>query len=155
MIEGAGLAPDAAAAHAMARQALESGEASEYFRAVILADPGSQHAEDAANLVLDGFVVTEDWEALERNAAAFEGHDGLGSAAFQKEVSEIHRRAAFKVVEVGAAEQSSTDRAAAWIAYADRFPGTDLEVKALNNAAAALLDAGEKRAAKKVRKRLK
>lgn len=60
MIVGAGLAPDAAAAYAMAHRALESGEASEHFSRMVTALGGPADFVDRHNEHLPGAAIVRD-----------------------------------------------------------------------------------------------
>ncbi len=74
-------------------------EASEHFNTVIALDPGSRTAIQAANLILDAFVLVEDWVALRDAALAFYEQDGLGNEHFKEELYLIHTRASEKVAQ--------------------------------------------------------
>ena len=117
-------------------------EAGERFNRVIAMDPRSREAEQAANLILDGFALTEDWVALRDNARFYHDQANLGSSAFKAEVYGIYERASLKVIEVGAAKEPDKGKVgAAYLAFADEFPKSAQADLALHDAAVYFRDA--------------
>jgi tetratricopeptide (TPR) repeat protein len=120
-------------------------EAAVQFKRVISLDPGSRQAEQAANLILDSFVVTEDWANLEETARFMYAQEGLGSASFKREVYGVVQRAAFKVIETNLARDGDKERAAdGYMAFYEEFEATadtGVLATALNNASVYLRDA--------------
>ena len=115
-------------------------EAAEQFKKVIAMDPRSKEAETAANLILDSFVVNEDFDNLKKNSKFYFDQEGLGSADFKKEVYGIYRSASFKVIEVKLEQSEDKGQAAeSFIAFYEEFkadPDAHKVVsQALNNAA--------------------
>jgi len=114
-------------------------EAAEQFKLVIKMDPGSKEAEQAANLILDSFVVNDDLPNLKKNAKFYFEQEGLGSSTFKKEVYNIYQRASFELIgEEYNAKGDKATAATAYMAFYDEFSST-AEVKvlatALNNSA--------------------
>ena len=64
------------------------------FERAIAAEPSTRIAEQAANLVLDSFVLRKDYVGLLDFANALLAIDGLGSPAFRAELRIIRQRAA-------------------------------------------------------------
>jgi tetratricopeptide (TPR) repeat protein len=110
-------------------------EAAAQFRGAIALNPGSRQAEQAANLILDSFVLQENWTALKENSKAFYQQEGLGSQTFKREVYDIYQRASLKVIDV-AFEQSQDKGAAAdaYVAFSEEFPDSPENPRILNNA---------------------
>lgn len=127
--------------------------ASERFTRVIQMDPSSREAEQAANLILDSLALVEDWGALERSAKVYSETEGLGSAAFRKEVRGVYANARFKGIEARlAADGDKVGAARAWLAYATELePNADL---ALHNAGFYLADTGNLRESMAAREQL-
>jgi len=73
-------------------------EAAEQFNLVIKMDPKSGEAEQAANLILDSFVIKEDYAELKKNAKFYYEQEGLGSKKFKNEVYNIYQRASFQLI---------------------------------------------------------
>jgi len=112
-------------------------EAGDQFRAVISMDPGSKEAEQAAHLILDAFVLNQDYTDLKKNAKFFYDQEGLGSSKFKKEVYEIYQNASFKVIEIDFAANGDKNKTADdFVAFYDEFPQSPNAALALNNAAA-------------------
>ncbi len=110
-------------------------EAAEQFKLVINMDPRSSNASQAAELILDSFVVRENWQALKDNAKFYHDKEGLGGAKFKKETYEVYERASFKVIEVNLAADSDKGKAAdAFVAFYEEFPEATTAAQALNNA---------------------
>ncbi|MBN2799034.1 MAG: tetratricopeptide repeat protein [Deltaproteobacteria bacterium] len=110
-------------------------EAADQFKRVILMEPSSREAEQAANLILDSFVVREDWRNLKTNAKFYYDQQGLGSPKFKKEVYNIYERASFKLIEVEfAADKDYAKAADALVAFSEEFPDSEVAGQALNNA---------------------
>jgi tetratricopeptide (TPR) repeat protein len=113
------------------------------FRTVIEMEPQSDEAEKAAHLILDSFVLTEDWGNLKKNSKFFHDQEGLGSRTFKREVYEIYQRASLKVVEVDF--ERNTDYGAtadAYMAFYDEFQESEELARILNNAALYYREAG-------------
>jgi len=111
-------------------------EASDRFRTVISMNPSSKQAEYSANLILDSFLLVEDWKNLKDVAKAFYDQKGLGRASFKKAVYNIYERASFKLIEINLNNDKKTLVAAdAFIAFFDEFPKSEVADQALNNAA--------------------
>jgi tetratricopeptide (TPR) repeat protein len=111
-------------------------EASDRFRVVIGMNPKSKEAEQAAELIVDSFVLVEDWSNLKDVSKAFYDQEGLGSAKFKKEVYNVYERASFKLIEVNLDKAGKKAEAAEgyWAFYAE-FPESEVADKALNNSA--------------------
>ena len=109
--------------------------AAEQFKVVIQMDPSSKEAEQAANLILDSFVVRENWQALKDNAKFYYDQERLGSAKFKKETYEIYERSSFKVIEVNFEKDKDYGKAAdGFVAFYEEFPEAKTAAQALNNA---------------------
>lgn len=110
-------------------------EASDRFRRVISMNPSSRKAEEAANLILDSFVLIEDWTNLREVAKAFYDQQGLGSAEFKKEVYGIYENASLKMIETNFAKDQDKAKAADayWAFYQEFKTSTNADL-ALNNA---------------------
>ena len=67
------------------------------FRRVIAKDGWTEETEQAANLTLDGLLLSEDWAGLRDTAKAFYDQPGFGSSAFKAEMLEIVERAGAKL----------------------------------------------------------
>ena len=129
--------------------------ASTRFRAVIALDPSSTEAEQAANLILDSFALSSDWESLVEVSRAFYQQPGLGSAAFKRDVHDIYENASLKRIEARLAETGQRRAAAdAWVAFAAELPGSKNADLALNNAAATYDQVGDLSAAMAARRAL-
>ncbi len=110
-------------------------EAADQFNKVISSDPGSREAEQAANLILDSFVVNEDWANLQKNAKIYYDTERLGSATFKKEVYGVYQNASLKLIEVDfEANKNHTKTAAAYVQFYNDFPDSDENARILNNA---------------------
>jgi TolA-binding protein len=110
-------------------------EAAEQFNAVIKMDPSSREAETASHLMLDAFLIKEDWPNLRKNAKFYYDQEGLGSKKFKGEVYDIYERSSFKIIEVNfAADEDNNKAADAFVAFYDEFPESDVAAQALNNA---------------------
>jgi len=110
-------------------------EASDRFRRVISMNPSAKKAEDAANLILDSFVATEDYNNLKEVAKAFYDQQGLGSAEFKKDVYKIYENASLKLIEINFAKnQDQAAAAGSYWAFYQEFPTSENADLALNNA---------------------
>lgn len=69
------------------------------FNQVIAMNPGTKEAEQAANLALDGLMVSGDLRGLRDAALAFSQMDGLGSPTFQAEIHDIYVAASCRIGE--------------------------------------------------------
>jgi len=110
-------------------------EAAEQFRVVIQMDPASKEAEQAANLILDSFVVREDWHNLKTNSKFYYDQERLGSAKFKKDTYNVYQRASFKVIEIEFdKDQDHVKAADGFVEFYNEFPEADTAAQALNNA---------------------
>ncbi|MBT3221072.1 MAG: tetratricopeptide repeat protein, partial [Proteobacteria bacterium] len=110
-------------------------EAADQFKKVIQMDPKSKQAEQAANLILDSFVVNQDYKNLKKNAKFYYDQEGLGSSKFKTEVYNIYQRASFKLIEIThEKDQDFSVTADSFVAYYEEFPEADTAAQALNNA---------------------
>ncbi|MFT6816990.1 MAG: tetratricopeptide (TPR) repeat protein [Myxococcota bacterium] len=110
-------------------------EAARQFRGVIGMSPGTRQAEQAANLILDSFVLTENYTALKENAKFFYDEEDLGSRTFKTEVYGIYQRASLKVIEDEfTTSQAHATAADAYLAFAEEFPDSEENARILNNA---------------------
>lgn len=110
-------------------------EAADQFKRVIKMDPRSKQAETAANLILDSFVVNEDWANLKKNSKFYYDQESLGSSKFKREVYEIYENSSFKVIEIEfAADEDKGKAADSFVAFYEEFPESKQSAKALNNA---------------------
>lgn len=104
--------------------------------------PPTEQTERAAMLLLDIENILGDLAALEQTARALRERS-IGSAEFRKDVAKIEQHAAFKRIE----SIDLSDRGAqtdAYLAFASRFPDSELASLALSNAAVFLEGAGRK-----------
>jgi hypothetical protein len=98
-------------------------------------DPGSSQAEQAANLILDTFVLEENWAELKKNSKFYYDTPGLGSAKFKTETYDIYENASFKVIETDYAKDQDHGKAAdGLMAFYAEFPKAKNAALALNNA---------------------
>ena len=110
-------------------------EAARQFRGVIGMNPGTRQAEQAANLILDSFVLTENFEALRENAKFFYEQEGLGSRTFKTETYGIYQRASLKVIEDTFTETEDQGATAdSYMAFMEEFPESEENARILNNA---------------------
>ncbi len=108
--------------------------AAEQFNVVIRMNPRSKQAETAANLILDTFVLDEDWAELKKNAKFYYEMENLGSSKFKKDVYGIYENASFKLIEANYEKNQDHGQAAdAFMAYYDEFPDAKNAPLALNN----------------------
>lgn len=127
-------------------------EASDRFRRVISMNPGSKKAEEAANLILDSFVLIEDWGNLREVAKAFYDQQGLGGAEFKKEVYGIYENSSLKLIETTFAKDQDKAKAAdAYVAFYQEFKTSANADLALNNASVYYRDLNRVREEMKVR----
>ena len=109
--------------------------AAEQFNLVIKMDPQSKEAEQAANLILDSFVVNEDWANLKKNSKFYYDEEKLGSAKFKTEVYEVYQKASLKIIEVDfEANKNHGATADALMAFYKEFPESTENPRVLNNA---------------------
>jgi TolA-binding protein len=110
-------------------------EAADQFRVVIQMDPKSSQAEQAANLILDSFVVRKDWANLKENSKFYYDQPSLGSAKFKKDTYDVYQRASFKLIEVTLEKDENYGQAGnSFVAFYEEFPEADTAAQALNNA---------------------
>jgi len=111
-------------------------EAAAQFNAVIKMNPASDAAEQAANLILDSFVIRSDFANLKTNAKFYYDQQGLGSQKFKDEVYKIYQNASFKLIEITFEKDKDAGKAAdGFVAFYQEFPNADVNAQALNNAA--------------------
>ncbi len=111
-------------------------DAASQFRAVIQMEPTSKDAETAAELILDSFVVREDWKNLKENSKFFYDQEGLGSATFKKETYNVYERSSFKLIETEFSADKNKGKAAdSFLAFYNEFPTAETAAQALNNSA--------------------
>lgn len=114
-------------------------KASDQFKAVIKMDPSSKQAEQGANLILDSFVITEDWNKLKENAKFYFDQEGLGGKSFKQDVYNVYQRASFKVIEVDFDKNKNYGKSAKDLeSWYEEFQGNaemELLAQALNNSA--------------------
>jgi tetratricopeptide (TPR) repeat protein len=110
--------------------------ASDRFRVVIGMNPKSNEAIEAANLILDSFVLVEDWQNLKEVSKAFRDQEGLGSKAFKTEVAAIYQNASFKLIQLDLEKNQNKAQAAdSFMGFYGEFPDSKVADVALNNAA--------------------
>ncbi|MEZ4316549.1 MAG: tetratricopeptide repeat protein [Myxococcota bacterium] len=108
--------------------------AAEQFNVVINMNPASGQAEQAANLILDTFVLEKNWAELKKNAKFYYEMKNLGSAKFKKDVYNIYENASFKLIETDYEKDQDHGKAAdAFMAYYGEFPDAQNAALALNN----------------------
>lgn len=106
------------------------------FRAVIAAVPGSADAEQAAQLLLDGYTLRKDWAGLAEAAEAFAADPRLGSASFRADVAGIAQNARFRQIEADHTRTGDDLTAArAALRYAATWPAGPNAELALHDAA--------------------
>jgi TolA-binding protein len=112
-------------------------EASEQFQKVISRDPRSNEAKLGANLILDALNIKENWESLRQTAKVFYDQEGLGDAAFKKDVYDIYMNSSFKLIEVTFEKDQDFGKAAdSFVKFYEEFPKSPVAAQALNNSAA-------------------
>lgn len=127
-------------------------DAAAQFKLVIQMDPRSTNAEQAANLILDSFVVRENWQALKDNAKFYYEQQGLGSAKFKKDTYAIYERASFRLIEADLEKDNDQGKAAdRFVAFYQEFPDAETAAQALNNASIYFYNVGRVDDAVKVR----
>ena len=110
-------------------------EAGEQFKAIIAREPTSNQAQLSADLMLDSFVVREDWSNLKSNAKFYYDLEGLGTNKWKKETYQIYENASFKVIEVALDKDGDKSKAAdGFVAFYEEFPESKTAAQALNNA---------------------
>ncbi len=115
-------------------------------------DPGSSQAEQAANLMLDTFVVEKNYIELKKNAKFYYDMKGLGSTKFKREVFDIYQNASFKLIESDYEKDKDHNKAAdAFMAYYSEFPDAKNNALALNNSSIYYYQANRVADAMKVR----
>ncbi len=108
--------------------------AADLFERVIRLDPTAREAELAANLMMDVFVVLEQWEELEKRSRFYFEMPGLGSKSFKRDTFAVYQNARLKRIET----ELIADRGAAadaFVAWVEEFPEAEKAAMALNNAA--------------------
>ncbi len=127
-------------------------DAATQFRVVIKMEPSSKEAETAAELILDSFVIREDWKNLKENAKFYYDQEGLGSAKFKTETYGVYQRSSFKLIETEFDKDKDKGKAAdAFVAFYGEFPEADTAAQALNNASIYYYDTSRLADAMKVR----
>ncbi|MCO4746546.1 MAG: tetratricopeptide repeat protein [Proteobacteria bacterium] len=130
-------------------------KAAEQFNLVIAMDPGAREAEQAANLILDSFVINENWQSLRDNAKVYYEQEGLGSRKFKGEVYDIYMNASAKLIEVDFAANSDHGKTAdAYKTFLVEFPTYPEKARVLNNMAIYYSTADRRGDAMEVRKTL-
>ncbi|MEQ1564688.1 MAG: tetratricopeptide repeat protein [Myxococcota bacterium] len=140
-------------------------DASAQFHAVVALDPRSNEATLAANLILDTLALHQDWDGLRRTAVEFRDRQGLGDAAFHREMDDIALNASFKQIEAAAEGGGDLGAAAdAYVRFSEAFlldglgsaasPDASLAARALNNAAAHYTEVGRLADAIRARRQL-
>jgi TolA-binding protein len=110
-------------------------EAGEQFKAIISREPTSNQAQLSADLMLDSFVVREDWNNLKSNSKFYYDLEGLGTKKWKKETFQIYENASFKVIEVALDSDGDKSKAAdGFVAFYEEFPESKTAAQALNNA---------------------
>ncbi|MCB9678897.1 MAG: tetratricopeptide repeat protein [Alphaproteobacteria bacterium] len=108
--------------------------AAEQFNVVINMNPSSSQAEQAANLILDTFVLEKNWSELKKNAKFYYEMKNLGSSKFKQDVYNIYENASFKLIEADYEKDQDHGKAAdAFMAYYGEFPDAKNAALALNN----------------------
>jgi tetratricopeptide (TPR) repeat protein len=111
------------------------GEAADQFRVIIQQEPRSKEAQLAAELMLDSFVVREDWANLKENAKFYYDTEGLGNKKFKAETYTVYENASFKLIESTLEKNSDKGQAAdSFVAFYEEFPEAENAALALNNA---------------------
>lgn len=130
-------------------------KAAEQFNVVIAMDPGAREAEQAANLILDSFVINETWQALRDNAKVYYEQEGLGSKKFKADVYDIYMNASAKLIEVDFTANSDHGKTAdAYKTFLEEFPTYPEKARLLNNMAIYYSTADRRGDAMEVRKQL-
>jgi len=108
--------------------------AAEQFNVVINMNPASKQAEQAANLILDTFVLEKNWSELKKNSKFYYEMKNLGSTKFKKDVYGIYENASFKLIEANFdADKDYRKAADAFMAYYGEFSDAKNAPLALNN----------------------
>jgi len=108
--------------------------AADLFERVIRMDPRTREAVLAANLMLDVFVLGEQWEELEKRSRFYMEMDGLGDRKFKDETFAIYQNARLKRIETELGDDKAAS-ADAFVAWVEEFPKAKKAAMALNNAA--------------------
>ena len=112
-------------------------DASDRFRTVIGMDPQSKQAMLAAELIVDSFVLVEDYANLKDVSKAFYDQQNLGSAAFKKSMYGYYENASAQLISTTYEKDKDAVKAAdAYMAFFAEFPKSKKADIALNNAAA-------------------
>ena len=129
-------------------------KASERYQTVIAREPRSKQAKNSAKGIVDALafranaktetkeyeLALKDWKALQSTANSFNNQEGLGNAAFKKEMFEYYEIASAKLVEVTFESSSKGDSdkitaANGYTEFAKTFPASKKADVALNLAA--------------------
>ncbi len=111
-------------------------EAAAQFNSVIKMDPGSDSAEQAANLILDSFVIRQDYANLKTNSKFYYDQQGLGGQKFKEDTYKIYQNASFKLIEVTLDKDKNYGVAAdGFMSFYNEFPDSPVAAQALNNSA--------------------
>jgi tetratricopeptide (TPR) repeat protein len=130
-------------------------KAAEQFNVVIAMDPGAKEAEQAANLILDSFVINENWQALRDNAKIYFEQEGLGRRSFKDDVYEIYMNASVKLIEVDFEANSDHGKTAdAYKQFLIDFPTYPEQARLLNNMAIYYATADRRGDAMEIRTRI-
>ena len=112
-------------------------DASDRFRTVIGMDPRSKQAMQAAELIVDTFVLVEDYANLKDVSKAFYDQESLGNAAFKKNMYKYYENASAQLISTNYEKDKDAIKAAdAYMAFFAEFPKSKKADIALNNAAA-------------------
>jgi tetratricopeptide (TPR) repeat protein len=112
-------------------------DASDRFRTVIGMDPRSKQAMQAAELIVDTFVLVEDYANLKDVSKAFYDQESLGNAAFKKSMYKYYENASAQLISTTYGKDKDAIKAAnAYMAFFAEFPKSKKADIALNNAAA-------------------
>jgi tetratricopeptide (TPR) repeat protein len=112
-------------------------DASDRFRTVISMDPRSKQAMLAAELIVDSFVLVEDYPNLKDVSKAFYDQQSLGNAAFKKDMYQYYENASAQLIAVTyESDKDAVKAATSYMAFFAEFPESKKADIALNNAAA-------------------
>ena len=104
------------------------------FKEIALQHPKHRSAVTAARIVLDIYNMKKDYASMDVNAGVFAHTEGLGDAAFRKEMADLSGQISFKSVEKLEADNKWKDAGESYLAFYKKNPNGDLAEKALYNA---------------------
>ena len=113
------------------------------FKEIALQHPKHRSAVTAARIVLDIYNMKKDYESLDANAGLFAHTEGLGDAAFRKEMADLSGQVGFKKVEKLEAENKWKDAGESYLSFYKTNPNSELAEKALYNAYVSFEKAGD------------